>query len=199
MWWRQEDYLGQYEAFTTSVGILFHSGSESKTNGTLWPIVLCKTLGPCVVLLYRKVHITKSTLECLNGDYEVEPGNGHERNAFLQKHEIETFFIVPSHRRKVTHRNSLFKQILLLYSFCINVQVNYSMEESLVHVCLLLYYTAPFDCICYKELPIAFFSQIFTRTVDKVFYIFYILKKFTLASHTHSCDGMEWAWNLFPS
>ncbi|CAK6966814.1 adenylate cyclase type 1-like isoform X2 [Scomber scombrus] len=48
-----------------------------------------------------KVHITKSTLECLNGDYEVEPGNGHERNTFLQKHEIETFFIVPSHRRKI--------------------------------------------------------------------------------------------------
>ncbi|XP_033838539.1 adenylate cyclase type 1-like [Periophthalmus magnuspinnatus] len=48
-----------------------------------------------------KVHITRTTLECLNGDYEVEPGNGHERNTFLQKHEIETFFIVPSHRRKI--------------------------------------------------------------------------------------------------
>ncbi|KAM6948583.1 adenylate cyclase type 1-like [Aplochiton taeniatus] len=48
-----------------------------------------------------KVHITKSTLECLNGDYEVEPGNGHERNPFLLKHDIETFFIVPSHRRKI--------------------------------------------------------------------------------------------------
>ncbi|XP_051943777.1 adenylate cyclase type 1-like isoform X3 [Hippocampus zosterae] len=48
-----------------------------------------------------KVHITRSTLECLNGDYEVEPGNGHERNVFLQKHQIETFFIVPSHRRKI--------------------------------------------------------------------------------------------------
>ncbi|XP_076151865.1 adenylate cyclase type 1b isoform X2 [Alosa pseudoharengus] len=48
-----------------------------------------------------KVHITRATLECLNGDYEVEPGNGKERNAFLQKHDIETFFIVPSHRRKI--------------------------------------------------------------------------------------------------
>ncbi|XP_036377031.1 adenylate cyclase type 1 [Megalops cyprinoides] len=48
-----------------------------------------------------KVHITRTTLECLNGDYEVEPGYGHERNAFLQKHHIETFFIVPSHRRKI--------------------------------------------------------------------------------------------------
>ncbi|XP_060731149.1 adenylate cyclase type 1b [Tachysurus vachellii] len=48
-----------------------------------------------------KVHITRATLDCLNGDYEVEPGNGRERNAFLQKHDIETFFIVPSHRRKI--------------------------------------------------------------------------------------------------
>ncbi|XP_019740258.1 adenylate cyclase type 1 isoform X3 [Hippocampus comes] len=48
-----------------------------------------------------KVHITRTTLECLNGDYEVEPGFGHKRHAFLQKHHIETFFIVPSHRRKI--------------------------------------------------------------------------------------------------
>uniref|UniRef100_A0A9J7YG30 Adenylate cyclase type 1 n=1 Tax=Cyprinus carpio carpio TaxID=630221 RepID=A0A9J7YG30_CYPCA len=48
-----------------------------------------------------KVHITRATLECLNGDYEVEPGLGHERHSFLSKHAIETFFIVPSHRRKI--------------------------------------------------------------------------------------------------
>ena len=49
----------------------------------------------------RKVHITQATLACLNGDYEVEPGHGQERNSFLKAHNIETFFIVPSHRRKV--------------------------------------------------------------------------------------------------
>lgn len=64
--------------------------------------------------LYRKVHITRSTLECLNGDYEVEPGNGHERNTFLQKHEIETFFIVPSHRRKVLCFNAVLRSLFLL-------------------------------------------------------------------------------------
>ncbi|XP_016386078.1 adenylate cyclase type 1b [Sinocyclocheilus rhinocerous] len=48
-----------------------------------------------------KVHITRATLDCLNGDYEVEPGNGRERHSFLLKHDIETFFIVPSHRRKI--------------------------------------------------------------------------------------------------
>lgn len=55
----------------------------------------------------RKVHITKTTLACLNGDYEVEPGHGHERNSFLKAHNIETFFIVPSHRRKVGARTLL--------------------------------------------------------------------------------------------
>ena len=59
---------------------------------------------PTVPTPHRKVHITRTTLECLNGDYEVEPGFGHERHAFLQKHSIETFFIVPSHRRKVRGR-----------------------------------------------------------------------------------------------
>lgn len=48
-----------------------------------------------------KVHITKTTLACLNGDYEVEPGYGHERNSFLKAQNIETFFIVPSHRKKI--------------------------------------------------------------------------------------------------
>lgn len=64
-------------------------------------LLVCKTSFDLTIASRRKVHITRSTLECLNGDYEVEPGNGHERNAFLQKHDIETFFIVPSHRRKV--------------------------------------------------------------------------------------------------
>ncbi|XP_077705978.1 uncharacterized protein LOC144284801 isoform X2 [Canis aureus] len=51
--------------------------------------------------LPRKVHITRTTLACLNGDYEVEEGHGHKRNSFLKAHNIETFFIVPSHRRKI--------------------------------------------------------------------------------------------------
>ena len=53
------------------------------------------------LLCCRKVHITRTTLACLNGDYEVEEGHGHKRNSFLKAHNIETFFIVPSHQRKV--------------------------------------------------------------------------------------------------
>ncbi|XP_072611445.1 adenylate cyclase type 1-like [Vulpes vulpes] len=33
-----------------------------------------------------KVHITRMTLACLNGDYEVVPDHGHKRNSFLKTH-----------------------------------------------------------------------------------------------------------------
>lgn len=43
----------------------------------------------------RRVHITKETLKCLDGDYEVEVGKGAERNSYLKDHQIETYLIVP--------------------------------------------------------------------------------------------------------
>ncbi|KAH8319317.1 hypothetical protein KR067_004024 [Drosophila pandora] len=42
-----------------------------------------------------RVHITKETLKCLDGDYEVEAGKGNERNSYLKDHQIETYLIVP--------------------------------------------------------------------------------------------------------
>ncbi|RMC18729.1 hypothetical protein DUI87_04625 [Hirundo rustica rustica] len=48
-----------------------------------------------------RIHITKATLNYLNGDYEVELGFGGERNAYLKEHSIETFLIVRcSQKRK---------------------------------------------------------------------------------------------------
>lgn len=43
----------------------------------------------------RKVHITKATLLQLNDRFQVEPGNGGERESYLADHKIETFLIVP--------------------------------------------------------------------------------------------------------
>uniref|UniRef100_A0A087Y463 Adenylate cyclase type 6 n=1 Tax=Poecilia formosa TaxID=48698 RepID=A0A087Y463_POEFO len=41
-----------------------------------------------------RIHITKATLQYLNGDYEVEPGYGGERNAYLKENSIETFLVL---------------------------------------------------------------------------------------------------------
>ncbi|XP_076461589.1 LOW QUALITY PROTEIN: adenylate cyclase type 5-like [Babylonia areolata] len=40
-----------------------------------------------------RVHITQETLDCLNGDYDVEPGFGGERNTYLRDHNIQTYLI----------------------------------------------------------------------------------------------------------
>uniref|UniRef100_UPI00398EA2A7 adenylate cyclase type 5 n=1 Tax=Pristiophorus japonicus TaxID=55135 RepID=UPI00398EA2A7 len=48
-----------------------------------------------------RIHITKATLNYLNGDYEVEAGFGGERNTYLKDHNIETYLIVGcSQKRK---------------------------------------------------------------------------------------------------
>ncbi|KAK7499413.1 hypothetical protein BaRGS_00009388, partial [Batillaria attramentaria] len=47
-----------------------------------------------------RVHITRATLEHLHGDYELEAGNGGDRNAFLKHHNVETFLIKAKHPRK---------------------------------------------------------------------------------------------------
>ncbi|XP_068458170.1 adenylate cyclase type 5 [Clinocottus analis] len=48
-----------------------------------------------------RIHITKATLNYLNGDYDVEDGAGGERNAYLKTHNIETYLIVDcSQKRK---------------------------------------------------------------------------------------------------
>lgn len=49
-----------------------------------------------------RVHITQATLDYLHGEYEVENGNGQDRDAYLREHNVTTYFIIPpSYRRKV--------------------------------------------------------------------------------------------------
>lgn len=49
----------------------------------------------------RRIHITKATLQYLNGDYEVEPGYGGERNAYLKENNIETFLVLGCSQKRV--------------------------------------------------------------------------------------------------
>ncbi|CAL8343051.1 unnamed protein product [Boreogadus saida] len=48
-----------------------------------------------------RIHVTKATLNYLNGDYDVEAGTGGDRNPYLKKNNIETYLIVGcSQKRK---------------------------------------------------------------------------------------------------
>uniref|UniRef100_A0AAQ4PWH1 adenylate cyclase n=1 Tax=Gasterosteus aculeatus aculeatus TaxID=481459 RepID=A0AAQ4PWH1_GASAC len=49
-----------------------------------------------------RIHITKATLQYLNGDYEVEPGFGGERNAYLKDNSIETFLVLGCSEKRVS-------------------------------------------------------------------------------------------------
>ncbi|CAG6016088.1 adenylate cyclase type 3 [Menidia menidia] len=41
-----------------------------------------------------RVHISQSTIECLHGEFDVEPGNGGDRCDYLRERGIETFLVV---------------------------------------------------------------------------------------------------------
>ncbi|XP_072558619.1 adenylate cyclase type 3 isoform X2 [Paramormyrops kingsleyae] len=41
-----------------------------------------------------RVHISQSTMECLHGEFDVEPGNGGDRCEYLKEKGIETYLVV---------------------------------------------------------------------------------------------------------
>ncbi|XP_072371597.1 adenylate cyclase type 3 isoform X2 [Scyliorhinus torazame] len=41
-----------------------------------------------------RVHISQSTCNCLNGEFELEPGEGETRNEYLREKEIKTYLVV---------------------------------------------------------------------------------------------------------
>ncbi|XP_029942314.1 adenylate cyclase type 8-like [Salarias fasciatus] len=47
-----------------------------------------------------QIHISRATLDCLGGIFEVETGHGRERNEFLRKHDVDTFLIRPAPREE---------------------------------------------------------------------------------------------------
>lgn len=50
--------------------------------------VYVRIIGSC-----RQVHISEATFHCLNGAYEVEPGNGQDRDSYLKDNNVTTYLI----------------------------------------------------------------------------------------------------------
>lgn len=61
-------------------------------------------------LILRRIHISKASLDCLNGDYEVEEGHGKDRNEFLRRHNIETYLIKQPEESLLTLPEDIMKE-----------------------------------------------------------------------------------------
>lgn len=66
--------------------------------------------------LSSRVHITKATLDYLDGKFEVEPGNGGSRSGFLGDNKIETYLIVPPKVNYIVQETITTHTINSLYS-----------------------------------------------------------------------------------
>ncbi|XP_057673862.1 adenylate cyclase type 6-like [Corythoichthys intestinalis] len=58
-----------------------------------------------------RIHITKATLQYLNEDYEVEPGFGGERNAYLKENNIETFLVLGCSQKRKEEKAMMAKML----------------------------------------------------------------------------------------
>lgn len=88
--WRLEVYLGEsWAAITSSTVSLMLDVYFTLEKKRLYAIMLysCFT---------RRVHISQSTLECLHGEFDVEPGNGGDRCEYLRERGIDTYLVVVS-------------------------------------------------------------------------------------------------------
>lgn len=61
------------------------------------------------------MHITQATLDYLQGEYEVEAGNGASRNQYLRDHCVTTYFIVPPARRRKVFNMALLIRALFVH------------------------------------------------------------------------------------
>uniref|UniRef100_H2MEP5 adenylate cyclase n=1 Tax=Oryzias latipes TaxID=8090 RepID=H2MEP5_ORYLA len=60
-----------------------------------------------------RIHISRTTLDCLGGIYKTEDGHGGDRNEFLMKHNIDTFLICPSEERNVGDKYAFQFNVLM--------------------------------------------------------------------------------------
>lgn len=64
--------------------------------------MLIKILIQAIKLCFSRVHVTRATMEQLNGRFAVEPGNGGSREGYLADHKVETFLIIHPSEKNVS-------------------------------------------------------------------------------------------------
>ena len=66
-----------------------------------------------------RVHITQSTLDCLHNEYEVQDGNGSERNSYLREKNVKTYFIIPPQQRRKVMMMMMMMIMIMVPMLCV--------------------------------------------------------------------------------
>ncbi|XP_042869482.1 adenylyl cyclase 78C-like isoform X2 [Penaeus japonicus] len=77
-----------------------------------------------------RVHVSKATVECLNGVYEVEPGLGWTRDQYLKDHGVETFLIKREEPLRPRRRGPRFSRSRLWSEDERNTSASQSLREA---------------------------------------------------------------------
>uniref|UniRef100_A0A3B4FTY5 adenylate cyclase n=1 Tax=Pundamilia nyererei TaxID=303518 RepID=A0A3B4FTY5_9CICH len=75
-----------------------------------------------------RIHISRATLDCLEGTYKTEEGHGRDRNAFLRKYNIDTFLICPQQDILAAFTNGSMPTLWQSNSREINKRIKHAIE-----------------------------------------------------------------------
>uniref|UniRef100_A0A7N6AEM1 adenylate cyclase n=1 Tax=Anabas testudineus TaxID=64144 RepID=A0A7N6AEM1_ANATE len=140
-----------------------------------------------------RIHITKATLQYLNGDYEVEPGFGGERNAYLKENSIETFLVLGCSQKRVSAR----KPVYAWFRRC-NKNLNEKASCGIfIHsLCVVLY-----ENKCYLTVSISLCSpfvvtKVSLRVMTPVILTVFVLALYLHAQQVESTARLDFLWKL---
>lgn len=71
-------------------------------------------------IIFRRVHITKATLDYLGDKFEVEPGGGAARESYLADHKVETYLIIPPKVNTYLVLKNIFLPFYLFVLLCVS-------------------------------------------------------------------------------
>uniref|UniRef100_A0A4W5RAU9 adenylate cyclase n=1 Tax=Hucho hucho TaxID=62062 RepID=A0A4W5RAU9_9TELE len=130
-----------------------------------------------------RIHITKATLQYLNGDYEVEPGFGGDRNAYLKENNIETFLVLGCSQKRVC---SLFNEFNKSF---FNYRRRRRRRNVIVHCQFQI--TETLHCL-YQETVTKVSLKVMTPVILTVF----ILALYLHAQQVESTARLDFLWKL---
>uniref|UniRef100_A0A8C9WJQ7 adenylate cyclase n=1 Tax=Scleropages formosus TaxID=113540 RepID=A0A8C9WJQ7_SCLFO len=143
-----------------------------------------------------RIHITKATLQYLNGDYEVEPGFGGERNAYLKENSIETFLVLGCSQKRVCliQSQSTLVERRTAFNKCDLSSVHSSTWWMGVFICIYIYTVLVYR-FCTLCSPYSV-TKVSLKVMTPVILTVFVLALYLHAQQVESTARLDFLWKL---